>query len=260
MRRTRRDFLRWTTGVAIGSVAAARAGGKPRRPNVLLILADDLGEKSLSCFGATVPTPNLDKLAAGGMVFRNAHAAPMCAPTRDEMFTGLSRARFAGRPGAETPFFTHRLAKLGYATGMAGKWFVGSVFDPPLRGFDESLILVNGYRYWAPDVMVFGSRSFAPQLLGRKGTPREWFIGFGAHESIWLDRVRAELGKPNLKADRPVWVHGSRFKLYRDGRFYDLKDDLAEARRIPPGKGTPEAEAARAKYQAILDGLQRKKT
>ena len=114
-------------------------------PNIVLILTDDLGDRSLSCFGGTVSTPNLDRLAREGMVFRNAHAAPMCAPTRDEMFTGISRARFKGRPGIETPFFTNRLQQLGYRTGMAGKWFVGSVFDPPRRGFDEACIMVNGY-------------------------------------------------------------------------------------------------------------------
>ena len=47
---------------------------------------------------------------------------------------------------------------------MAGKWFVGSVFDPPLRGFDESLIMVNGYRHWAPDVMAFGSGGLMKEL------------------------------------------------------------------------------------------------
>ena len=132
-------------------------GAEPApRPNAVLILVDDLGNRCLSCFGGAVPTPNLDRLARGGMVFRNAHAAPMCAPTRDEMFTGLSRAG-RGRPDASVPFLTNDLQKAGYATGMAGKWFVGSVFDPPRRGFDEACIMVNGYRHWAPDIMVFGS-------------------------------------------------------------------------------------------------------
>jgi arylsulfatase A-like enzyme len=107
------------------------------RPNILLILADDLGNRSLSCFGGTVPTPNLDRLAKEDMVFHQCHAAPICTPTRDEMMTGMSRARFGGRPGLETPFFTNLLQRQGYATCIAGKWFVGSVFDPPRRGFDE---------------------------------------------------------------------------------------------------------------------------
>ena len=138
---TRRELLRTIgvvgAGCAVAGAArptAARMAGGKAGPNVLLILVDDLGNRSLSCFGSIAPTPNLDKLAKGGMVFRNAHAAPMCAATRDEMMTGLYRAamcgtpprpRMGGRPGAQTPFFTNHLQKRGYATGMAGKWFVG---------------------------------------------------------------------------------------------------------------------------------------
>ena len=470
-----------TVSLPVPSSIAEEAASKP---NIVLILADDLGDRSLSCFGATVPTPNLDRLAREGMVFENAHAAPMCAPTRDEMFTGMSRARFKGRPGLETPFFTNLLKQEGYRTGMAGKWFVGSAFDPPRRGFDEACVMVNGYRHWAPDIMVFGSeglfrelnqppvegrlnewevpmdgdvchkatclpdrysedvqvdflcdfitryqdrpflayyssklahvpqaptpdcdsdaidiyrkafahdhdrnlrklqpfiegemrrrgvqgsalreyrndaiayldksvgrllkhvdrlglrektmvvflsdngnsaidplpegakrtpgrkgdsrdggtrvpllvrwpehispgsrcrdlvhvqdflptfvelaggeldndnaydgRSFAPQLLGEKGTPRSFFVGRGAHPSVWLDRVQSELGRPTLESWKMVWVHGIRYKLYDDGRFYDLDVDPEESQRILPGKGSVEAEAMRRGFQTIL--------
>jgi arylsulfatase A len=75
-------------------------------------------------------------------------------------------------------------------------------------------------------------RSFAPQLFGNKGNPREWFIGsFGK----W------------------VWVRGLRYKLYNDGRFYDLQNDWPEANQIKPGTGGQEAEAVRIRFQAILD-------
>jgi hypothetical protein len=67
------------------------------------------------------------------------------------------------------------------------------------------------------------------------------------------DRVRKESGDPELEAWRMVWVHGLRDKLYDDGRFYDLELDPAEARRIPPGEGSPEANAARRRLQAVLD-------
>ena len=81
-------------GISDGALAADAPAGASK-PNIMLILADDLGARSLGCFGGTVPTPNLDRLAREGMVFHNAHAAPMCAPTRDEMFAGLSRAFFS---------------------------------------------------------------------------------------------------------------------------------------------------------------------
>jgi arylsulfatase A len=104
-----------------------------------------------------------------------------------------------------------------------------------------------------PDGTPWDGRSFAPQLRGQKGRPRDHFIGFGAHPSIWLKRVATELGTPDMEAYRLVWVHGLRYKLYNDGRFYDLREDLAEARRVLPGKGAAEAEAARARFQTILD-------
>ena len=168
--------LTWQTAVLRATAASATETAP--KPNIVLILADDLGNRSLSCFGATVPTPNLDRLVREGMSFQNAHAAPMCAPTRDEMFTGMSRARFKGRPGLDTPFFTNLLQQQGYRTGMAGKWFVGSVFDPPRRGFDEACIMVNGYRHWAPDIMVFGSGGLFQELNQPpvEGRLNEWEI------------------------------------------------------------------------------------
>jgi arylsulfatase A-like enzyme len=101
----------------------------------------------------------------------------------------------------------------------------------------------------------FDGRSFAPQLFGNKGIPREWFIGSGAHPSVWLKRVQQEVSDPALKAYPLHWVRGLRYKLYNDGRFYDLQNDWPEARQIKPGTGGQEAEAARIQFQAILDRI-----
>jgi arylsulfatase A len=100
---------------------------------------------------------------------------------------------------------------------------------------------------------VLDGVSFAPQLLGRKGEPREYVVGTGAHPSVWLERVRKELGLPDMEAYPLSWIRGRRYKLYSDGRFYDLKTDYAEARRIAPGRGAPEAEAARKRLNAVLE-------
>ncbi|HYW78638.1 MAG TPA: sulfatase-like hydrolase/transferase, partial [Thermoguttaceae bacterium] len=202
---------------AILLVTAVNAAELTEKPNIVLILVDDLGNRSLSCFGGTIPTPNLDRLAREGMVFQNAHAAPMCAPTRDEMFTGISRARFKGRPGIETPFFTSRLQQLGYQTGMAGKWFVGSVFDPPRRGFDEALIMVNGYRHWCPDVMLFGSGGMMEELNQPEITARlnEWEIprdGDGPHRATRLLGRHADDVSADFLSDF--------IRRHRDGPFF----------------------------------------
>jgi arylsulfatase A len=164
------------TSMLMGGFVVTLAAAQP--PNIVLIVADDPGAKSIGAFGGAIPTPNLDKLVQSGMTFPHCHAAPMCAPTRDELMTGLSRARFKNRPGLETAYFTQHLQKLGYQTCISGKWYVGSVFNPPRRGFDESCIMVNSYRHWAPDIMVFGSQGLFQELNQPPftGTLNEWFI------------------------------------------------------------------------------------
>jgi arylsulfatase A len=96
-------------------------------------------------------------------------------------------------------------------------------------------------------------RSFAPRLRGEAGNPRAWFVGSGAHESVWLERVAKETGQPGLKPYDLSWVRGLRYKLYSDGRFYDLETDMAEEHRIAEGAGGDEAEAVRARSRAVLD-------
>lgn len=115
------------------------------RPNIVLILADDLGYECLGANGGTsYQTPNLDRLAAGGVRFTSAFAQPLCTPTRAQLLTGLSNVRNYTRfaeldPAAAT--FPQLLRKAGYATGIAGKWQLGR--DPGLPGrfgFDEACL------------------------------------------------------------------------------------------------------------------------
>lgn len=93
--------------------------------------------------------------------------------------------------------------------------------------------------------------SFTTTLLGKNGSTRDHFNGWGAHPSVWLKRIQAELGKPDLEAHKLVWVRGTRFKLYNDGRLYDLETDMEESKRILPGEGSVEAEAFRKQMQAL---------
>jgi hypothetical protein len=65
--------------------------------------------------------------------------------------------------------------------------------------------------------------------------------------------VAKELDKPDMEEYKLVWVRGLRYKLYNDGRFYDLRKDMAEEKRIALGKGSKEAEVLRRRYQEILD-------
>ena len=155
---TRRAFLGLVAAGAATAVTAgqSRAAGSKRGPNLILIMADDLGAKELACYGNTQhKTPHLDALARAGARFETCYTAPICHPTRFEIMTGQYGCHngvyhFAGRPGGpkrDDPAeqitshvtFAHVLKKKGYATAQAGKWqLTGKV--PTLvyeAGFDE---------------------------------------------------------------------------------------------------------------------------
>src|SRR5438874_1001721 len=89
----RRDFLKASAGAALGMTAAGALGftrgPKKRRPNIVLILADDMGFSDPGCYGSEISTPNLDRLAAGGLRFTQFYNTAKCCPTRATLLTGL---------------------------------------------------------------------------------------------------------------------------------------------------------------------------
>ena len=107
---------------------------EPRVPNIVLILADDLGVEGLNCYGGTsYRTPRLDRLAAEGMRFTHAYAQPLCTNTRIQLMTGLYNHRnwlYFGCLDPRAKTFGHYLSKAGYKTCMVGKWQLQS-YDPP---------------------------------------------------------------------------------------------------------------------------------
>lgn len=135
-----------------------------KQPNVVLILADDLGWADLACYGSKFHrTPHLDRLAAGGMRFTSAYAScPVCSPTRAALLTGKAPARLGitdwlpGRPDrpdqplARPPLpqqlpldevtLAEALKKRGYTTGHIGKWHLGGEgYGPEQQGFDSNI-------------------------------------------------------------------------------------------------------------------------
>jgi arylsulfatase B len=132
---------------------AAGDGDKARRPpNIIVILADDLGYADLGCQGCKdVPTPHIDSLAKNGIRFTDGYvSSPYCSPSRAGLLTGRYQQRFGhefnptgrrldvGLPPTEKTL-ADRLKATGYATGIVGKWHLGagSQFHPLRRGFDE---------------------------------------------------------------------------------------------------------------------------
>ncbi len=157
---SRRDFLVGGAASAVALLAAtpwARAEGDPAavsQPNIVFILADDLGYGDLGCYGQKdIKTPNLDRMAAEGTRFTQAYCGTsVCAPSRCALMTGLHMGHAAIRgnrpapPEGQMPLpaGTFTVAKLlksaGYDTGCFGKWglgFWGSSGDPNTMGFDQ---------------------------------------------------------------------------------------------------------------------------
>ena len=147
----RRDFLR-----ATACAAAARAlPAAPKKPNFLVILADDMGFSDARCYGGEVDTPNLDRLAAKGLRFTQAYSTARCGPSRSCLLTGLyaqqtaSDIMTAGKVPDYTRFIPDHLKPLGYRSYHSGKWHIRFT---PLEGvgFDRSYTLLDEDRYFTP--------------------------------------------------------------------------------------------------------------
>lgn len=141
------------------------------RPNIVLILADDVGCEPLGCYGgSSYKTPNLDRLAAGGMRFRHCYSMPSCHPTRINLLTGrypfrLRNPKWGSFPKAvEKQTIAHTMKNAGYATAVAGKWQLTMLKDdldhPHRLGFDQYCLFGwhEGPRYYEPLLWQNGKR------------------------------------------------------------------------------------------------------
>lgn len=207
------------------------AGPAPATPNVVLILADDIGYGDWGCYGATkVKTPNLDRLAAQGRRFTDAHSpSAVCTPTRYALMTGQYAWRKPGtgilpgtaaliiEPGRVT--LPSMLKQAGYATGVVGKWHLGlgdrapTDYNGPIKpgpleiGFDYAWLLpATGDRtpcVWIENHRVVGLDPADPIRLDysvQRGDPGSYINGiprigrqFGGKAAIWKDEQIADL-------------------------------------------------------------------
>ena len=160
----------------IAGTSAALRQPRPRakkRPNILLIVADDLGYSDIAAFGGEIRTPNLDSIAREGRLLTDHHAAPTCSPTRSMLLSGtdhhlvgigtmaeILQPEQVGKPGYEGYLnqralsFADLLHDSGYHTYIAGKWHLGLTEDksPAAWGFESSFVLAQGgASHFAPD-------------------------------------------------------------------------------------------------------------
>jgi arylsulfatase A-like enzyme len=165
--------------------AVARTEGPP---NVIVILADDVGVEAFRLYGGSIATPNLERLANEGVTFDSAFATPLCSPSRTRLMTARENAKnyeafgFLS-PGEKT--FGNLFSDAGYATSIIGKWQLsGNGFDdrvgisPEGAGFKESLLWQlksgpsRGSRYWGPTLWANGQpklheEGFGPDLANQ---------------------------------------------------------------------------------------------
>ena len=131
--------------LAVLTVVAVLPGMAAGRPNIILIVADDLGYECVGANGGqSYRTPHLDRLARAGARFEHCHVQPLCTPTRVQLMTGKYNVRnylnFGTLVRTERTF-AHRMREAGYATGICGKWQLGREKDSPGHfGFDESYL------------------------------------------------------------------------------------------------------------------------
>ncbi len=171
------------------------------KPNILFIVGDDMGYADVGFHGCKdIPTPNLDALAASGVKFTNGYVSgPYCSPTRAGLLTGRYQQRFGhefnpngknGLPTTETTI-ADRLKAAGYATGLVGKWHLGSepAMHPQARGFDEFFGFLGGaHSYFNVSGFLHGKEQvkeidYATDAFGReavsfieKHKAHPWFL------------------------------------------------------------------------------------
>ena len=259
--------------VVCWSVPAIRTAeaAKPTQPNIVFIMADDLGWRDLGCYGSTFhQTPNLDKLAARGVRFTQAYAAnPLCSPTRSSILTGLWPARTGitapvchlpqvvlekqlakGNPNArvlvassvtrlKTDYVTlpKVLHDAGYRTGHFGKWHLGAEpYSALQHGFDVD------WPHWpgpGPAGSYVAPWKF-PATLKVEGQP-------GEHIEDLLSSQVVKFIRENK--DRPFYANYWQFSVHAP---YDAKDELVAKYRKLADPNSPQRNPV---YAAMVESL-----
>ncbi len=235
------------------------------QPNILLIVADDLGFSDLGAFGGEISTPNLDTLASEGRLLLNHHTSTSCSPTRatlhagtDQHLTGIGNQSIAdymeGRPGYEgylnerSLYLAEVLKDGGYHTYIAGKWHLGDEDDqaPPFRGYERSWVLLPGV------ANHYASRADAP-LPSNNGPYREDGVTVTPPEDFYstdffTDKLIAYIDE-NLADGKPFYA----FAAYTSPHWpLQAKDEFIDRYRGRYDVGYDVIRDARAARQKAL--------
>jgi len=206
------------------SLAPVPALAQDGRPNILLLVADDLGYADLGVYGGDIRTPNIDALARDGVLFTQFHTAPVCSPTRAMLLTGNNNhVAGIGRQGLDPSWptfglpgfegrFSNRVALLpdllrdtGYRTYMAGKWHLGAgeAFSPAAAGFDRSFAFEDGYANHFNGIAA----TEAGSVYREDGQETDWPIGAYSTE-FYTDKL-IEYLETDRESERPFFIYAA---------------------------------------------------
>ena len=235
-----RSFLQTAAAVAAGGAIAmaaftlrapVAAAQTDTRPNIIVILVDDMGWSDIGSYGGEIPTPNLDALAARGVRFTQFYSTPRCSPTRASLLTGLyphqagmghldnivreGSSGTTGRLNDRSVTIAEVLRDAGYFTAMSGKWHLGLQNGSPpwQRGFDRVLSLRAGGMFFPNQKFEGGDdaltrRAQEPLYLDGTPTPRDSPV-FGQNwyaTSLWTD-FGLKFIDDARKANRPFFLY-----------------------------------------------------
>ncbi len=180
-----RIYLAYCLAMTLVVTDAASAQAQPARPNIVVIMSDDMGYSDLGCYGGEIKTPNLDKLAAGGLRFTQFYNTARCCPTRAALLTGLyphqagighmmddrGHNGYRGDLNRQCATFAEVLKPAGYGTYAVGKWHVTRHIQPdgpkhnwPLqRGFDRFYGTITGAgSFYDPGTLTRDNTNLSP--------------------------------------------------------------------------------------------------
>ena len=222
-----RNFHRLSVATAVYALllwpATIWANGKPTsqfHPNILLIVADDMGYADLGAYGSEIPTPNLDKLAKTGMRFTQFRASPACSPSRAMLLTGVDAhaaglgnmqeelaPNQVGQPGYEghlnerVTTIGEYLQDVGYRTLLSGKWHLGETPTslPSARGFDRTFALASGGASHFADMRpAYAKSPTAKAKYFSNGTKLDSLPAeFNYSSQFYVDWLMSELSEEN---------------------------------------------------------------
>jgi arylsulfatase A-like enzyme len=237
---SRREFLARTgaAGALAASLREARAAPAGKGPNIIWIMADDLGYADLGCYGQEhILTPNIDHLAAEGTRFTQCYAgSTVCAPSRSVLMTGLHtghttvRGNFSAIGKGRVPLraadvtVAEVLKRRGYATGIVGKWGLGEPNTegvPNRQGFDFWFGFLNQRRahsYYPP--YVWRNEEKFPLEANAGGKRGQYVHDLFTREGLGFIRRSVEAGKPFFLYGAYTIPHG-RYEIPSDAPYSD---------------------------------------